>query len=346
MDMEKKKKECPEISEYTSENGFDEKCGDSPLISVIVPIYNVEKYVRKCLDSLLHQTMKQIEVICIDDGSIDSSGRIADEYESSSFPIFRVIHTENRGLSSARNRGIDEAKTEWIMFVDSDDWVEPEFCRIPYEAALKQDSDLVIFHTYTWSRRNCKKSKSRNRPVGIVDEFTAHKYGSVVAWNKLYGRKLWKTIRYSEGRVYEDAATTHKLVHKAGRIEMLSDVLYHHEMRKDSISHTHSKANKRDGLVSAMERVDDLISYGYPEEKINSSLCGPAVGYLASTKKRDDLYDKAVQILDETGSIPDSLSEKQKIAFLVWKIDRRLFYLMSRITGRMDVRETRTSSKL
>ncbi len=99
----------------------------NPLISVIVPIYNVEKYVRKCLDSLKNQTMKQIEVICIDDGSTDESGRIAEEYKSEDWPKFRVIHTENRGLSAARNCGIDEALADWIMFVDSDDWVESEF---------------------------------------------------------------------------------------------------------------------------------------------------------------------------------------------------------------------------
>lgn len=95
----------------SAESKREEEAGrcEAPLISVIVPVYNVEKYVRKCLDSLLNQTMKQIEVICIDDGSTDESGRIADEYENEvGWPRFRVIHTENRGLSVARNRGIDE----------------------------------------------------------------------------------------------------------------------------------------------------------------------------------------------------------------------------------------------
>lgn len=125
---------------------------EDPLISVIVPIYNVEKYVRKCLESLKNQTMKEIEVICIDDGSTDRSGLIADEYESSEFPIFRVIHTENRGLSAARNRGLDEARAEWIMFVDSDDWVDKEFCRVPYENAIENKADMVIFGVGTVKR--------------------------------------------------------------------------------------------------------------------------------------------------------------------------------------------------
>ena len=119
-----------------------------PLISVIVPIYNVAPYIRKCLDSLKRQTMKEIEVICIDDGSTDESGKIAEEYESQEWPVFRIIHTENRGLSAARNRGIDEAQADWLMFVDSDDWVSNEFCRTPYEVAIKYNSDLIVFWLY------------------------------------------------------------------------------------------------------------------------------------------------------------------------------------------------------
>lgn len=122
-----------------------------PLISVIVPIYNVEKYVRKCLDSLVAQTLREIEVICIDDGSTDRSGEIADEIARDD-ARFRVIHTENRGLSAARNRGIDEARSQWLMFVDSDDWVSPEFCRVPYEAAIEYGADLVIFGAYVVKR--------------------------------------------------------------------------------------------------------------------------------------------------------------------------------------------------
>ena len=122
--------------------------GGMPLITVIVPIYNVAPYVRKCLDSLKRQTLKQIEVICIDDGSTDESGEIAEEYESQNWPLFRILHTDNQGLSAARNRGLDEAKSQWLMFVDSDDWVEPEFCEMPYKTAIEYQADLVIFGRY------------------------------------------------------------------------------------------------------------------------------------------------------------------------------------------------------
>ena len=202
-----------------------------PLISVIVPIYNVEKYVRKCLDSLKNQSLKQIEVICIDDGSTDDSGRIADEYGRED-PRFRIIHTENRGLSAVRNRGIEESRCDWIMFVDSDDWVEKDFCEIPYKAAVENKADMVVFRNDVIKQNREKKYKTANDLIGLVDEFTAHEHGARVAWNKLYKKELFDGIQYPEGRVYEDVSTTHQLVHKAKRIFMLSDCLYHYCLRR------------------------------------------------------------------------------------------------------------------
>ena len=103
-----------------------------PLVSVIVPIYNVAPWLRQCLNSLKAQTLRQIEVIMVDDGSTDESGEIAKEYVCDEWPVFRLIrHENNRGLSAARNTGIDEARSEWLMFVDSDDWVDEKFCDKP-----------------------------------------------------------------------------------------------------------------------------------------------------------------------------------------------------------------------
>jgi glycosyltransferase involved in cell wall biosynthesis len=171
-------------------SGHYEKIG--PLISVIVPIYNVEKYVRKCLDSLLHQTLKQIEIICIDDGSTDGSGAVAEEYRSDEYPIFRIIHTENSGLSAARNRGIAEAQAEWLMFVDSDDWVEYEFCEIPWIAAKEYLADLVIFNSrIIKNNKRINKQSIPSQHYGLVSHESAIEFGDVVAWNKLYKHSLF-----------------------------------------------------------------------------------------------------------------------------------------------------------
>lgn len=307
-----------------------------PLISVIVPIYNVERYVRKCLDSLKGQTLREIEVICIDDGSTDGSGRIADEYASSEFPIFRVIHTENRGLSAARNRGIDEATAPWIMFVDSDDWVSPDFCRIPYEAAIENQADLVIFDSYSFKHGRIKKPRKSEAPVGLIDEFTAHEYGDVVVWNKLYRAFLFDRIRYPEGHVHEDVATTHKVVHLAQNIIRVQNHLYFNQFRRDSICNTHTIANRQDGEMAVFERNVDLLTYGYPEKKQTDLLCSLAIWYLTRhTPCDDDQYKKAADILDSINEIPKRISLKQKIAFLTWKADKRLFYLLCGVAGRM-----------
>lgn len=306
---------------------------DGPLISVIVPIYNVEKYVRKCLDSLKNQTMKEIEIICIDDGSTDGSGEIAEKYKNEvGWPRFRVIHTENRGLSAARNRGIDEAIAEWIMFVDSDDWVDSRFCEKPYGAAVEHGVDLVIFGF--WHVKKTRKKKSKELPVGVVDEMTAHEYGSTAAWNKLYKNELFERIRYPEGRVYEDFATTHKLVHKAKRVFLIRDYLYYHVMwREDSITNTHTITNHKASFTAYIERYKDLLSYGYPVAKI--SACGPAIGFLSvSTPSNDQLYLKAVDIVTSAKGIPKELTLKQKIGLIVWKISKPMFYTICRRIGR------------
>lgn len=306
-----------------------------PLISVIVPIYNVEKYIRKCLDSLKNQTLKEIEVICIDDGSTDGSGGIAEEYRSDGWPKFRVIHTGNRGLSAARNRGLDEARADWIMFVDSDDWVEPEFCEIPYKAAVENDADLVIFGSVINKKgRTIKCQCEKNRPQGIIDEYAAYEFGEFVVWNKLYKQRSFDTVRFPERRLAEDVATTHKLIHKAEKIVLLSDRFYHYVYRPDSISHTNSDAIRIDGFISYNERYMDLISYGYPKGKVTGSVCASAISILARIDPENDIYVKASNIVNSVKGIPEGLTWKQKIGLIAWKTDIRFFYWLSRAAGR------------
>lgn len=301
-----------------------------PLISVIVPIFNVEKYVGRCLDSLANQTMTQIEVICIDDGSSDRSGEIAERYSADK--RFKIIHTENRGLSAARNRGIDESRADWIMFVDSDDWVDKDFCRIPYKAALESGADMVIF-----CNDNGKKSgKKLKITLGIIDESTAHEYGNVAVWNKLYKKNLYKAIRYPEGHNYEDLATTHKIVHEAKTIFLIEEFLYHHISREGSITKTISKSNKRDQMVSMLERCEFLAKYGFPIEIMESRLIGAAIVYLFVTSScKDDVWKKAKEIADSSKGVPKLLNWKQRVLLIIWKINSELFFTIAKIARRV-----------
>lgn len=309
---------------------MDVKQKEKPLISVIVPIYNVEKYVRKCLDSLKAQTMKQIEVICIDDGSTDNSGRIADEYRSDEWPKFKVIHTENKGLSAARNCGIDEALAEWIMFVDSDDWVDERFCEIPYHAMIENKADMTIFGIYNVKDGRIKDWFKNDIPTGMIDELTAHEYGTVFVWNKLYKRKLFGICKFPEGKVAEDIALTHKLVHLSKAILFVPEPLYYHLYRKDSISNTHTISVQIDKFISSEQRFGDLLSYGVPKEKIEADLCASAMGFLVNTKPGNtELHVRAFNIMNSMEVVSSSFTKQQKCLLHIWKRNRKIFNFFS-----------------
>ena len=311
----------------------------TPLISVIVPVFNVERYVRKCLSSLKNQTMNEIEVICIDDGSTDGSGAIADEFRSDEFSIFRIIHTENRGLSAARNRGIEEARSEWIMFVDSDDWVDEKFCEIPYSAAIEHKADMVIFGPIVVKKRHKNRIVELNQLEGVIDEFSAHQFGLNIAWNKLYRRSSFSDIRYPVGRNYEDSAITHILVHNANRIYLINNHLYFYLDRKDSITHSNTVKNMMDRYIAKKELYTDLVSYGGPDEYLSlhkSLLLSAAIGFLSvSPPSNDQHYLNAKLTIDEMSHDLCALTIKQKVALLMWKIDPRLFYMICKVSGRL-----------
>ena len=308
------------------------------MISVIVPVYNVEKYIRKCLESLKDQTFQDAEFVIVDDGSTDGSGAIADEYGDD--PRFRIIHTnENRGLSAARNTGIDEARGDWLMFVDSDDWVDRKFCEIPYKAAEESGADLVIFGSCEVEHGRARVRKRQCVPAGLTDAGTAVEYGDTFAWNKLYKYDLFSDIRYPVGKVYEDIAVTHKIVFKAERILMLEETLYYHVKRKESISQMPLAENKRNGFEFALQRYNDLNSYGLPSERHVSTLYSYALSFLALTPPcADELYHKAEEICDSIKGIPNGLTIKKQIMLLAWKIHKNLFFLLCRMMRQNVVR--------
>ena len=340
------------------------------MISVIVPIYNVEPYLQKCLDSLVAQKFMDVEFILIDDGSTDRSGKIAAAYADAD-PRFFVYSTANHGLSAARNLGIEKARGDWLMFVDSDDYVTPDFCETPYQVALLENADLVIFRS-RWENepnrdisvfwRRIKEILEHNlyckgeiksfdfhsqrivysRPTtaenishpSIIDAETAVRYGSVVAWNKLYHRKLFNSIRYPEDRVYEDIATTHKFIFEAKRILMLPNELYYHVYRKDSIMHIRSIKNARDGFLSSLERAEYLKICGCAEDLYLLDVWSRSLTLLALAEPGNDLlFQHAEAVADSIPGIPPQLSRKKKFMLQVWKFDKRLFHLICRILG-------------
>ena len=210
------------------------------LISVIVPVYKVEEYLPRCIDSILAQTYKNLEIILVDDGSPDKCPDICDEYAKKDSRI-KVIHKKNGGLSDARNAGIDICLGEKLCFIDSDDYVSPDFVNDMYEQMKKTGSDLVlcgfvrVFQDGTLGETETLKD-------GIIteEEYWNAMYGEapvsyIVAWNKLYDRKLFENVRYSKGRINEDEIILHRIISQCRRISAIRKRNYFYLIRKDSI---------------------------------------------------------------------------------------------------------------
>lgn len=209
-----------------------------PRLSVIVPVYKVEKYIHKCVDSILNQTFTDFELILVDDGSPDNCGKICDEYAKKDARI-RVIHKENGGLSDARNFGIDAAKGEIIGFVDSDDIIDANMYGDMIGYMDEHELDVVCADTYV-VRNDKKKFNPRYSKDMIFEGRNAVKEildGTLdnAAWNKIYKRSVIGDIRYPKGRIYEDVATTYKFIFAAKRSGYLRRPFYYYFKRKGSI---------------------------------------------------------------------------------------------------------------
>lgn len=214
------------------------------MISVIVPVYKVEPYLQQCVDSILNQTYRDLEVLLIDDGSLDRCGEICDEYGRKDKRV-RVFHTENRGLSAARNLGLQEATGEYIGFVDADDWIEPNMYEVLLKRLEETRADICVcglWYEY-FDSKNVSQLKevvyTGKKSVCALIDGTIQSY----AWNKLYCRDIFKCIKYPEGKNFEDIVTTYRLFVNARKVSLISIPEYHYRIREGSITQTHSAKN-------------------------------------------------------------------------------------------------------
>jgi len=231
-------------------------------ISVIVPIYNVEKYLEKCLTSIINQTYKNLEIILIDDGSKDNSGKIADNFDKKDSRI-KVIHKENGGLSSARNIGIENASGEYIGFVDSDDYIKEDMFEVLSNLIIKYKSDISIVSFYEIEngkiieRQYTNEIIKMNKLDGIKQILFDEKIPNY-AWNKLYKKELFDNIRYPEGKKFEDISTAYKLVENAKNIVFKDVAEYYYVRREDSITKQKNYENYKDYVNNLLDRYNDL----------------------------------------------------------------------------------------
>ncbi len=237
------------------------------LISVIVPVYNVECYIKNCIDSILTQTYPFIEIILVDDGSVDSSGKICDEY-ANNYETVRVIHKSNAGLASARNAGMNIANGEYIGFVDSDDIIDNHMYEILLNTLILEDADIAI----------CKKTSDvkkmgdgkeeyeiLNRDMALKELVLGLKFGSH-ACDKLFKRTIvGNDIFFPEGKTYEDLFTIYKWIEKSNRIIFLDRNLYYYRLNPNGIT-------KQPFRVSDMNLIEGNINLGNEFKRKYSAL--------------------------------------------------------------------------
>lgn len=296
-----------------------------PVISVIVPVYKVEKYLHKCVDSILAQTFTDFELFLVDDGSPDSCGDICDEYAKKDDRVI-VIHKKNGGLSDARNVAIDRAGGDYLTFIDSDDYVAENHLESMYSALLETDSDIAITNMSSVKdgilNHGHYSPSNQVRVLNSKEEIFQTIY-KPCACAKLYKKQIFAEIRYPVGRLYEDVFTYHDILAMVNRVVLTGQNTYFYLIRSDSIMHQEYKLQFTD-IVDAIElRIKKLEELGlfdlvnenrpfiYSRVAVAFAQLDPAV---PENKKRldeiKDIYDQEYpKLMAETNNI------KQKIRY-------------------------------
>lgn len=251
------------------------------LISVIIPVYNIKEYLERCVNSIISQTFKNLEIILVDDGSTDGSDELCDKMAIKDSRIV-VYHKKNGGLSDARNYGIERAKGKYISFVDSDDWIASNMLEDLYNAILKYDVKLAICET-TFAYNNYNYSPTVSGDTFLLDKIPAYKLllknrrFRTNAWNKLYLAELWSDLRFPKGRKYEDVFIMHKIYDMCEKIAYVDKALYYYFQRSNSIVHIPDISADYDLLEGTIERYEYLKKYSELEILSNAAVVSSAL---------------------------------------------------------------------
>ena len=238
------------------------------LISVIVPIYNTEKYLKRCINSIIIQSYKNLEIILVNDGSTDSSGIICDEFKKMDSRI-RVIHKKNKGAADARNVGLEAATGQYISFIDSDDWIKPDLMEYLYDILCRYNSDLAISTIYVIERSGKGHSLGGNEaeecllPEQCLEKLLYHNQIEPSPCGKLYKKELFEKIRFSENKHFEDIGTIYKTIHRARTIGCGYKDKYIYCVHDGSETTSDFQAWKFDLLDETDKMCQDIIKW-YP----------------------------------------------------------------------------------
>lgn len=319
---------------------------DNALISIIVPVYKVEQYLPKCIDSLLVQTYDHFEVLLIDDGSPDNCPEICDRYAAQDARV-RVFHKQNGGQSSARNLGLDHSRGEYIAFVDSDDYVSPFYLERLYQRITADKTDFAVCGYQEVEQSVHDHPKTITRDDGVVGQENAWYWETegfymlaVALWNKLFKAELWKELRLVDGKYAEDSfAFTYYMKH-AKTVSIISEPLYFYVQRGDSNVHDYSVKNL-DSVEARLERAAYHLASGRDElartlimqishqmyyacERLDMTELAAKIRYEKLAEEYKALYHRAGCRfeLSKTGIKSAAFAKADRVAGVVWKAYR------------------------
>lgn len=320
-------------------------------ISVIIPVYNVEVFLSDCIESVLAQIYENIEIILVDDGSKDNSGKICDKY-ASEYPSIKALHKENGGASSARNMGLDNAKGDYVFFLDSDDHIEKDALSKLVSAIEKEDGDIAFCQAYAEDDATGKVSLSNygyHRDYGtgkgsdFFEEMVRNKEFHVAVWQLLYKRKFLEAndLRFVEGIMYEDCIFALKIYCLADKAVHVNEYLYHRRYRANSVMT--SKKTERN-FVSALKAYKEVLAFcDEMNGKVDTNEYLSRIAFNAMSnyraldsndkkKYRNDFTRLKKNILlhnaFEDGSLKASC--KGKLFWIIYKVFNKLFSVIRR----------------
>lgn len=309
----------------------------SDLISIIVPAYNIEKYLERCVESLLKQSYSNIEIILVDDGSTDSTAQLCDYY-GKNYNQITVIHKTNGGLSDARNVGLDVSSGKYVSFVDSDDWIATDMIESLYNVLKQTNTKLVVcepiyaYADYIKEKNFSGKSFVLNQREAI-ESLVSDRVFRTNAWNKLYDINLWEDVRFPIGKKYEDVHIMHEIYCKCEKIAFLDRGLYYYFQRNDSIVHVPNLESYMDFVYGTIQRYNYLFKkYEDMEPRLAASVISSIlvvyrnIGINKLNVKKFELIKlKQLFVKYDNKKVYIFLSPRFKIDYLIYKISPLLF---------------------
>jgi glycosyltransferase involved in cell wall biosynthesis len=290
---------------------------ETALISVIVPIYKTEQYLKKCVDSITNQSYKNLQIILVDDGSPDKSGGICDEYASSDSRV-KVIHQKNRGLSTAYNVGLDNASGEYIAFVDSDDWIDSDFCSVLVDLLEKNNADISACAFFPFLGSEQKSSVKEN--LTIYTGLEVIEKVRISPCGKIYKRELFEGLRFPSDRHPGDVFFTYKVLYRAKKAVVTNLQFFNYLRREDGVTGLVPKAENLHVMEAFWEKIRFLEEkgHGIHAAKSKKQLAATLSGFKAYFKKHPE---------NDNGKAADFVDKQLAAAAAECMADRHLSFI-------------------